>query len=285
MLIDKECVACIINQSLKVANAIGADEILKESLHSTVAKMGESFSYKQNPPEIAADVYEKMAQIANKTDLYDEIKELSTQKAQALVPSLKEKLKKSEEKLLTATKIAVAGNVIDLAAKVEFDLEEELVKVFDTAFAQDDFEVMQIALQKAKTVLVIGDNVGEHIFDYLFIETLQEVQPDTHYSYMVRGNPIINDVTMKEAKEAGFDKLCSLVDSGVNTPGFTYNRANKTSQNLFDSVDVVVSKGMGNYECLNESKRDNIFFLLKVKCDVVANSLGKTLGDIICKEI
>ncbi|MDF1877962.1 DUF89 family protein, partial [Sulfurimonas sp. SAG-AH-194-L11] len=54
-------------------------------------------------------------------------------------------------------------------------------------------------------------------------------------------------------------------------------------QNLFDSVDLVISKGMGNYECLNESKRDNIFFLLKVKCDVVANSLGKTLGDIICK--
>ncbi|MDQ7044166.1 MAG: ARMT1-like domain-containing protein, partial [Sulfurimonas sp.] len=80
------------------------------------------------------------------------------------------------------------------------------------------------------------------------------------------------------------DKLCNLVDSGVNTPGFTYNRANEISRNLFDSVDVGRRTVMGNYECLNESKHSNIFFLLKVKCDVVANSLGKRLGDIICKK-
>ncbi|MBL1243621.1 MAG: DUF89 family protein [Sulfurimonas sp.] len=284
MLIDKECVACIINQSVKVANAIGAQKSVKEKLFSEVTQMSKSFSFSNNPPEIAADVYERMAEIANKTDLYDEIKELSTQKAEALVPALKEKLKYSSEKLLTATKIAVAGNVIDLAAAVEFDLEEELVKVFDTEFAHNDFEVMQGELAQAKTILVIGDNVGEHIFDYLFIEILQELYPNAEYSYMVRGNPIINDVTMKEAKEAGFDKLCNLVDSGVNTPGFTYSRANETAQKLFDSVDVVISKGMGNYECLSESKCENIFFLLKVKCDVVANSLGKTIGDIICKK-
>ncbi len=284
MLIDKECVACIINQSVKVANAIGAQPDIKDELLSEVTQMSKSFSFTNNPPEIAADVYEKMAQIANKTDLYDEIKDLSTKKAAALVPALKEKLKFSKDKLLTATKIAVAGNVIDLAAAVEFDLEEELVKVFDTEFAHNDFMVMQTELAKAKTILVIGDNVGEHIFDYLFIEILKELYPSAEYSYMVRGNPIINDVTMKEAKEAGFDKLCNLVDSGVNTPGFTYTRANEYSQKLFDKVDVVISKGMGNYECLNESKRDNIFFLLKVKCDVVANSLGKTIGDIICKE-
>ncbi|MDQ7043793.1 MAG: ARMT1-like domain-containing protein [Sulfurimonas sp.] len=284
MLIDKECVACIINQSLKVANAIGAKTSVKDILHARVTQMSKDFSFTDNPPEIAADVYEEMAKIVDKTDLYDEIKELSTQKAKALVPALKEKLRLSSHKLLTATKIAVAGNVIDLAAAVEFDLEEELVKVFDTEFAHNDFSTMQTELSRAKTVLLIGDNVGEHIFDYMFVEVLKELYPDVEYSYMVRGNPIINDVTMKEAKEAGFDKLCNLVDSGVNTPGFTYNRANEISRNLFDSVDVVISKGMGNYECLNESKRDNIFFLLKVKCDVVANSLGKTLGDIICKK-
>ena len=52
---------------------------------------------------------------------------------------------------------------------------------------------MRKKLSTAKSVLVIGDNVGEHIFDYLFIETLKELYPDVEYSYMVRGNPIIND--------------------------------------------------------------------------------------------
>jgi uncharacterized protein with ATP-grasp and redox domains len=283
MFIEEACISCIVNQSTKVAGAIKAEEKLKTKLIARVEDMSKSFSFKNSPPEIAAVVYERMAYLANKKDLYDEVKESSTKKALSFVPYLEEKLLTSQDKLLTATKIAVAGNVIDLAAEVEFDLEEELDKIFDTEFAHDDFATLEKKLAKAKTVLVIGDNVGEHIFDYLFIKSLQALYPEILFSYMVRGNPIINDVTMLEAKEAGFDELCNLVDSGVNTPGFTYNRANKESQELFDSADLVVSKGMGNYECLSPSHRKEICFLLKVKCSVVAASLDKNIGDIICK--
>ncbi|MEN8303588.1 MAG: ARMT1-like domain-containing protein [Campylobacterota bacterium] len=285
MNIDEACVTCIINQSLKVADAINATPSLKTKLTSTVEDMSRDFSFENNPTEIAADVYEKMAQIANKTDLYDEVKELSTKKALSFVPLLKEKLSSSDNKLLTATKIAVAGNVIDLAAEVEFDLEEELIKIFDTDFSHNDFEAMKGSLKDAKNVVVLGDNVGEHIFDYMFVETLKELYPNAIYNYFVRGNPIINDVTLKEAREAGFDELCNLVDSGVNTPGFTFSRATSEAQKLFDSADVVISKGMGNYECLSPSHRENICFLLKVKCGVVANSLGREIGDIVCKMV
>ncbi len=283
MTIDTACVECIINQSAKVANAIGADKELSNTLTSTIRDMSKDFSYNDNPPEIASYVYEKMAEIANKIDLYDEVKKLSTQKALSFVPLVKEKIKNSKNKLLYATKTAVAGNVIDLAAAVEFDLEEELQKIYDVDFAYDDFDTLEKELNDAKSVLVIGDNVGEHIFDYVFIQTLQELYPYIVFSYMVRGNPIINDVTMLEAKEAGFDELCNLVDSGVNTPGFTYTRANDDAKKLFDEVDLIISKGMGNYECMSPSHRKNICFLLKVKCDVVANSLDKQVGDIVCK--
>jgi len=285
MTIDEACVACIINQSTKVADAIDASESLKEKITSTVKEMSAGFSYDDTPPEIASYVYEKMAQIANKTDLYDEVKELSTKKALSFVPLVKEELRNSNDKLLSATKTAVAGNVIDLAAAVEFDLEEELSKVFHTKFAHNDFEKFKDKLSSAKSVLIIGDNVGEHIFDYMFIETLKELYPNATYSYFVRGEPIINDVTMKEAKEAAFDQLCNLVDSGVNTPGFAYSRATSEAQELFDNADLVISKGMGNYECLSPSHRKNICFLLKVKCGVVANSLSREIGDIVCKMI
>ena len=283
MTIDEECVGCIINQSVRVADAIGANQDLKDKLTLHVTTLSKDFSLKQNPPEIASYVYEDMAKIANKDDLYDEVKALSTKKALSFIPLLKEKLRNSDNKLLTATKIAVAGNVIDLAAQVEFCLEEELGKIFDTNFAYDDFDKLKQELEKASKVVILGDNVGEHIFDYIFIQTLQELYPHVEFFYMVRGNPIINDVTMKEAKEAGFDKLCNLIDSGVNTPGFVYSRATVQSQQLFDSADLVIAKGMGNYECLSPSHRDKICFLLKVKCSVVANSLSMRLGDIICK--
>ena len=285
MNIDEACVGCIINQSAKVADAINADKELTKKLISTVEELSKDFSYEQNPPEIASYVYEKMAEIANKEDLYNEIKELSTKKALSLVPLLKDKLSISKDKLLTATKIAVAGNVIDLAAAVEFDLDEELEKVFYIDFAHDDFDKLKNELSHAKSVVILGDNVGEHIFDYMFVEVLKELYPDAKYSYFVRGNPIINDVTMDEALACGFDKLCDLVDSGVNTPGFAYSRANPHAKNLFDEADLIISKGMGNYECLSPSHRDKICFLLKVKCEVVASSLDREIGDIVCKMV
>ncbi len=285
MNIANECVGCIVNQSVKVADAIHANAELKDKLFSTVERLSQDFSYSNTPPEIAANVYEIMAEIANKQDLYDEVKKLSTQKAQSFIPFLKEKLHTSQNKLLTATKIAVAGNVIDLAAQVAFSLDDELSKIFHTEFGHDDFEVLEEMLSNAAKVVILGDNVGEHIFDYLFIQTLKELYPNAVYTYMVRGKPIINDVTMKEAKEAGFDTLCNLVDSGVNTPGFAYNRASKEAKTLFDEADVVISKGMGNYESLSPTHRDKVCFLLKVKCNVVASSLGREVGDIICKVV
>ncbi len=283
MIIDKDCIGCLINQSVKVADAIDADKILKTQLISSIEAMSKNFSFLDTPPEIAADIYKKMALIANKKDLYDDVKALSTKKALSFVPLVKDKLLHSKNRLLTATKIAVAGNVIDLATEIEFNLADELDKIFDTEFAINDFKILENSLLTAKNVVILGDNVGEHIFDYIFIEVLKELYPDINYSYFVRGTPIINDVTIVEAKELGFHNICNLVDSKVNTPGFTYSRASKEAQELFDIADLVISKGMGNYECLSPSHRDKICFLLKVKCGVVANSLKKEIGDIICK--
>lgn len=285
MNLEEACVGCIINQSLKVASAIAADEALREKLLSSVTQSSKSFSFSKTPPDVASDVYAMMAQIAQKKDLYDEVKEHSTQKALEYVPFLENKIANSQDKLLTAVKAAIAGNVIDLAAEVEFDLHETIEKIFDTDFGHDDFEMLRERLENSSSLLVIADNAGEHIFDYLFIQTLQQLYPALSISYMVRGVPIINDVTMKEAKEAGFDKLCHLIDSGVDTPGFMYARANKESQKLFDEVDLVITKGMGNYECLSPSPRQNLCYLLKVKCGVVADSLGKVVGDIVCKVV
>ena len=283
MNIDPACVECIINQSKRVADAIHADKELTSQIVQAVEKMAPSFSFEQSPPEVAVAVYEKMARIAGKEDLYDEVKKLSTQKAQEFVPYLEKEISDSATPLLTATKVAVAGNVIDLAAEYTFDLHEELDKIFHTNFAVNDFNKLQERLSKSSTLLYIADNAGEHIFDRIYIKTIRSLYPNVDVYYMTRGNAIINDVTYEEAQEADFEELCHLVNSGVDTPGFVYARANKASQELFDSADVIITKGMGNYECLSDVKRDNLFFLLKIKCNVVARSLGKDVGDIICK--
>ncbi len=284
MNIDPACVECIINQSRRVADAIHADDRLTKEIVQAVEAMAPGFSFSETPPEVAAAVYEKMSLVAGKQDLYDEVKKVSTEKAKTFIPYLEKKIAESPEQLLTATKVAVAGNVIDLAAEYAFDLNDELEKIFHTHFAVNDFERLQKKLSMASSLLYIADNAGEHIFDKIYIKTMLSLYPDLEIYYMTRGNAIINDVTYEEAEAAGFDELCHLVNSGVNTPGFVYTRANSEAQQLFDTADIVLTKGMGNYECLSDTLRENLFFLLKVKCNVVARSLEKNVGDIICKE-
>ena len=48
---------------------------------------------------------------------------------------------------------------------------------------------------------------------------------------------------------------------------------------LFRS-DLVIAKGQGNYETLSDAAGD-IFFLLKVKCPIVARQTGLAEGSIV----
>ena len=285
MNLDEACIGCILNQAVRVCDNIDADSALRKSILKRADEMSKNFSFMQNPPQVATPLYQEMARLAKKADLYDEVKKHSTNRAKESLPYLQDKLATSDDKLLTATKIAIAGNVIDLAAEVSFDLEEELEKIFDISFNKKDFYRLKEKLSSAKTVMYLADNAGEHVFDYLYIQTLQEIYPQLQITYAVRGEAIINDVTYDEAKELGFDTLCTLLDSGVNTPGFDYERATKEAQELFDNADLIISKGMGNYECLTPYPRENICFLLKVKCQVVANFIEQNIGDIVCKMV
>jgi uncharacterized protein with ATP-grasp and redox domains len=281
--IDLTCVECIINQSKRVGETLKVDEKTAQELINHTKELSKDFSFLKTPPEVATPVYKDMAKILKTDDIYLDIKQASTKKALSFLPVLEERLLKTDDKFTTALKIAVAGNVIDLASEVMFDLQKELDKIFELDFDIDDSLELKKLLENAKEVVVLGDNVGEHLFDKLFIEILKELYQNIKFYYFVRGEPIINDVTLKEAKEIDFDEVCEVVDSGVPTPGFVYNLATPKAKELFDRCDVVISKGMGNYECLSPSHKSPIAFLLKVKCSVVASSLFKEVGDIVCK--
>lgn len=283
MTIEHECIGCIINQSKRVAHAIQADEALTEKIVRYVETSLQKADFTLSPPVTAAPLYEQMARYAGKIDLYDEQKAHATAQASVYMPFLRQTIEKSTDPFMALLKTAVVGNVIDLAAEVTFDLKTAITSVFDTPFAHDDSPLLAKQLEAAKTLLYIGDNAGEHLFDALAIEHLKTLYPKLSIYYMVRGNYIINDVTMVEAKEANMDALCTLVNSGVNTPGFVYERSTPEAQHLFDTADVIIAKGMGNYECMTPAVRPDICFLLKVKCSVVSRSLGHEIGSIICK--
>lgn len=282
MFMKPDCLPCLYNQTLRVTKAINLDDDLAANVLKEAARIISKLDMKETPPEAAAIIYPKISKIVKKDDLYEEKKIESTKKANELLKKIEPQIKEQKDIVDTALRLAVAGNVIDFATEVSFDLEDEIKKIFDAKFAKDDKKIFKDRLKEAKTLMVIGDNVGEHLFDKKMIELFLEFNPDLKVYYLVRGKPIINDVTMKEAKDIGLDEVANIIDSGVDTPGFLLNRANEESKKLFKSVDLVLAKGMGNFECMEEIKDNRLFFLFKVKCSVVASKVGKNIGDLIC---
>jgi len=90
-------------------------------------------------------------------------------------------------------------------------LVEEFYKYMSYIFAISDEDEFLKELESAKSFLVVGDNVGEHIFDKLLLEKIKEIYPDKELYYAVRGVPVINDVTLKEAKEAKIDEVATTL--------------------------------------------------------------------------
>ncbi len=285
MKMTPTCVNCIFSQALRVCQTLHVDEATSKKVLDRVACMVPTWRMEETPPQVAAGVYPAIGKIVGKEDIYRDYKAEATRRAKKLLPAVEAAIEKSPDRFVAALKAAVAGNVIDLAATQIFDLEDEVKKVFHTPFAIDDSEALRERLLQARFVLVIGDNAGEHIFDKRMMQELKTLFPQIQLGYVVRGRPIINDVTMQEAQAAGIDEIAQIIDSGVDTPGLDLARASEDFLRRYEAADVILAKGMGNYESLDDASTRPTWFLLKVKCDVVAASLGKEVGDIICKGI
>ena len=203
----------------------------------------------------------------------------SITEALALFPKLKQIINESDNRLLTAVRIAIAGNIIDFGVNETFNLIDDVEKILTQEFAVSDFDAFKDSVHKAKTILYIGDNAGESVFDKLLIE---EMDKKTYYA--VREIPIINDSTYEDAVNSGLEDVTTIFSSGVKAPGTILNQCNDEFLDLFKSADLVISKGQGNYEGSSDVKRP-LFFLLKAKCEVIAKDIGVKKNDIILKGI
>lgn len=78
--------------------------------------------------------------------------------------------------------------------------------------------------------LYLGDNCGEIVFDRLPIEQL----PSKNVTFVVRGDPIINDATMADARETGVNELVTVIDNGSNIPGTVLEKCSKELRDCFE---------------------------------------------------
>ena len=273
MNIKPDCIACLFNQSLKVTKLLELNDDISKKVFDSTAQILIDHDMCHTPPQIAKEIYQSISDITGEEDPVARSKEQATQEALKVDTSF-------IKTIPDALKLSVIGNVIDFGAQNQFDLNEMIQNHFHQAFAIDDFPAFEKELKIAKEMVIIGDNVGEHIFDKVLIETIKKSY-DIEVYYFVRGKPIINDVTLKEAQIL---KNCAhIIDTGVATPGYDLEEINAESKAIFDRADIVLAKGMGNFESLYLAAKRPVYFLFVVKCSVVAQAIGKEVKELIFK--
>ena len=272
-----DCFPCFLSQALRAARIATDDQKKIKDVLDAVGMMLREIPLESSPPESGRMIYHKISEITGNPDPYKEIKKENTKKALSLYPYLKDYIERSNDKILSAIRIAIAGNVIDFGANWDFDLKNDVDDVLDKDFAICDYRELKETLDQVQTILYIGDNAGECVFDRLLIEEIKK--PVT---YVVRGVPVINDATHEDAVEAGMDKIATILSSGTDAPGTVLNTCSEEFKELYDHAELIISKGQGNYEALSGEKRPTLF-LLKAKCHVIANDIGVGEGDIILK--
>jgi len=274
-----DCLPCFMSQALRAGRMATKDEKKIKELLDSVGCMIKDIPMENTPPETGDLIYQKVREITGVKDPYKRIKDANIYEALALYPKLKQLINNSPNKLLTAIRIAIAGNVIDLGVGKEFNILEDVDKILVQEFAIFDFEQFKYQLNKAKSILYLGDNAGESVFDKILIEEMGK--PVT---YVVRDVPVINDVTFEDAISSGLDDVAKIISSGSSAPGTILNLCNDAFLERFNSADMIISKGQGNYEGLSNVDR-SVCFLLKAKCQVIANNLQVKENDIVLKLI
>ena len=274
MSLHPNCIPCILNQSLYAARIAKInDEKIQLDILKYVIKELNNIDNIETAPELSIKIQDIVKVFSGINDPYAEEKEKNLKRASKFVPYLKTYINNSYDKLEQAVRVAILGNIIDLGANPDFNLEDEINRINSNNIVLDDYPLFKERVKKAKYILYIGDNAEEAIFDKLLIEQLQ----CKNIIFVVRDDYILNDVTIDFAKKIGLNKIAEVISSGSRAAGINLKETNKIFNEYFFNAPVIIAKGQGNFETLGNCGKE-IFYMFKVKCAVVAKRTGYKVG-------
>ncbi len=280
MKIQLGCLPCTLRQTLE-ASRMATDnvQLQKEIMDAAIDVLSryESFS---SPPEIGRAIHRIVKNKTGILDPYRQVKQKDLEVAFALYPKVEQLVESKKDRLYWALKAAAIGNTLDSAIYLDYDLEKSINEELEKSFAIYDISFLRQQLKEAKSLLLIGDNAGETVFDRLLLKQF----PNLDITYAVRSAPIINDATIEDAKVSGIGHYAKIISSGCDAPGILLNECNEAFLNIFYDADIVINKGQGNYETLADSSCGRgVYFLLKVKCPVLSEMMDIDLNEYVFK--
>lgn len=282
MKVELSCISCIMKQAYNTAKRATDNPVIIREIMNAVADYVKIMDMNTTPADASNYVYQITRQITGEKDPYRDEKKKYNDICKNMIPRLEKIIESSENPVKTAAKISVFGNLIDLGIGLKFDLEKDIDRVLNQPFAVDDYHKMRKILDRGrKRILYLGDNTGEIIFDSLLIK---ELSKNHDVVFVVKKGPIINDSTREDAEFAGITKMAKVIDTGSDGIGVKWSSVSDEFLDEYWKADMIISKGHGNFETMNERK-GIFFFMLRAKCDNVAEELGVSFGDIVIKMI
>jgi uncharacterized protein with ATP-grasp and redox domains len=278
MKTNLDCYPCFLRQALDAARMAGAREDQQRQVMTQVLQVLRGFDPDHSPAQMAYCIHHVVRGELGVLDLFREAKEASTREALALYPRLKGLVLDASDPLDTAVRLSIAGNIIDLGALREYDLTETIERVQTQPFAINDLGSFRENLARVENILYLADNAGETVFDRVLIELLE--RPVT---YAVKSGPILNDAVHRDAQSAGLEPVTTIVETGSDAPGTILDLCSSEFRQLFDRADLIIAKGQANYETLSDTQAP-LFFLLQIKCPVIAQDLGVPIKSIVLKQ-
>jgi uncharacterized protein with ATP-grasp and redox domains len=285
MKLKLECIPCYIRQALEAVQMATDDKQLQEKTLKKCLIIASKFNTDGSGFVLHSKIQKVIKRILRDNDPYREVKVKYNRMALGMVSKLKEVIKKSKDPFETGLRISLAGNIIDFGPKVDLNkkiLKRAIKKSLSQNIDTDKVKLLKEEINRAKRILFIGDNAGEIVFDKIFISNLSRKK----ITYAVRGGPALNDATMEDAKMTGMMDSVRVITTGLDMPAVVLSFCSDKFLREYKKSDLIIAKGQGNYEALCDEKK-KIFFLLKIKCPVVAKNFnGKyKVGDIVVDKI
>lgn len=279
MKVYYECAPCFLRQAQEALDLATDDENLKiEIMAEITALLGREFHKGAVSNVIGTSIHRLIKEKTGNDDPYSNIKEKCNEIAEEFLPKLIEFLQ-DEEDLEMFVKAAIIGNLIDFGALgVNCDPLNLMVDNLNAPLVINHTNELEKSLKSVKTVLYLADNTGEIVFDKLLIKKMEEY--DVEVTVAVKERPILNDACLEDAYQVGLDSMAKLVTTGTDSIGVIYDQVSPEFQDMLDNAELIISKGLGNYEGLSEIDfgEKPVFYLLNTKCGPTSQDLGIAEG-------
>jgi damage-control phosphatase, subfamily I len=270
------CIPCIINQITLVAEKAHVNKQRRNEVISRMVDWLSAANLDRTPAEIAYDCLARVYKMLGVSDPFRADKQQQYQYVLAMEKALRKELTRTRDPLFAILKCAITGNLIDSLLLKHKQPNFAFTRFFKQPLGINHYPAFKRRLKTARHILYILDNMGESFFDKLAIEQLLVLGKSV--TCVVRQGPVLNDVTLEDARRIGLTRLVEIIRPGVGAIGLPLNLASPHFKKIFKNADLVISKGQANFETLEGIEKSGLFFLFVVKCPTVAKCTSARLG-------